>query len=129
MTKGGRRVQYRDWMTDPGDVMTLLAWTSEKLGINYRAVEVEFAHFSFDPRELPALLLAGHNHFELTDEVRANLARYVLDGGTIIADACCGWNDFAESFRREIELIFPGRPLHAMLPEEPSSRRTTSSAT
>ncbi len=42
-----------------------------------------------------------------------------MDGGTILGDACCGWNDFAESFRREIELIFPGRPLHVMLPEEP----------
>ena len=63
--------------------------------------------------------MAGHNKFELTDEVRQKLARYVMDGGTIIGDACCGWNDFAESFRREIELIFPGRPLHKMLPEEP----------
>ena len=118
-TKDGRRVQYRDWMTDPADVMTLLAWTADKLGISYRAVEVDFGHFSFDPRELPALLLAGHNRFELTDEVREKLARYVMDGGTILGDACCGWNDFAESFRREIELIFPGRPLHVMLPEEP----------
>ncbi len=118
-TKEGKRVQYRDWMTDPADVTTLLNWSAEKLGIHYRAIEVEFAHFSYDPRELPALLLAGHNKFELTDEVREKLARYVLDGGAIIGDACCGWNDFAESFRREIELIFPGRPLRKMLPEEP----------
>ena len=97
----------------------MLAWTDEKLGINYRAVEVEFAHFSFDPRELPVLLLAGHNKFQLDDEVRAKLARYVMDGGTILGDACCGWNDFDESFRREMELIFPGRPLQKMLPEEP----------
>ena len=68
---------------------------------------------------MPALLFAGHNKFELTDEVRQKLARYVMDGGTIIGDACCGWNDFAESFRREMELIFPGRPLRKMLPEEP----------
>ncbi len=118
-TKDGRRTQYRDWMTDPADVMTLLAWTSDKLGISYRAVDVDFAHFSFDPRELPALLLAGHNKFELDDDVRPKLARYVMDGGTILGDACCGWNDFAESFRREMELIFPGRPLCKMTPEEP----------
>ncbi len=118
-TRDGKRVQYRDWMTDPADVNALLRWTSQKLGINYRAVGVDFGHFSFDPRELPALLLAGHNKFQLDDEVRAKLARYVLDGGTILGDACCGWNDFAESFRREIELIFPGRPLRKMLPEEP----------
>ncbi|MGB9690027.1 DUF4159 domain-containing protein [Thermogutta sp.] len=119
ITRDGKRVMYRDWMTDPADVNTLLEWTNEKLGIHYRAVETDFAHFSFDPRELPALLFAGHNSFQLTDDVRAKLARYVMDGGTIIGDACCGWNDFAQSFRREMELIFPGRPLRKMLPEEP----------
>jgi hypothetical protein len=119
VTKDGKRTQYRDWMTDPADVMTLLTWSSEKLGINYRAIEVDFGHFSFDPRELPVLLLAGHNKFTLNDEVRQKLGRYVMDGGTILGDACCGWNDFAESFRREIEQIFPNRPLRKMLPEEP----------
>lgn len=119
VTREGKRVMYRDWMTDPADVATLLQWTNDKLGINYRSIESDFAHFSFDPRELPALLFAGHNHFELDDEVRQNLARYVMDGGTIIADACCGWNDFSESFRQEMELIFPGRPLRKMLPEDP----------
>jgi hypothetical protein len=118
-TVEGKRVQYRDWMTDPADVYTLLDWTAEKLGIRYTCVEADFAHFSYDPRELPALLFAGHNKFELSDEVRQNLARYVLDGGTIIGDACCGWPLFAESFRREIELILPGRPLRKLLPEDP----------
>jgi len=115
----GKLVQQRDWMTDPADVHTLLEWTAEKLGIKYGSVEADFAHFSYDPRELPALLFAGHNKFDLSDEIRRSLARYMLDGGTIIADACCGWQDFTESFRREIELIFPGRPLRKMLPEEP----------
>ncbi|MBN1394094.1 MAG: DUF4159 domain-containing protein [Pirellulales bacterium] len=119
ITRDGKRVRYRDWMTDPADVKTLLEWISDKLGINYRAVEIEFDHFSFDPRELPALLFAGHNNFQLSDEVRVRLARYVLDGGTIIGDACCGWNDFAESFRGEMEAIFPDRPLRKLSPEEP----------
>ncbi|GAB6166341.1 hypothetical protein JCM19992_23410 [Thermostilla marina] len=119
ITRDGKRVMYRDWMTDPADVSTLLQWTNDKLGINYRAIEADFGHFSFDPRELPALLFAGHNHFQLTDEVRQSLARYVMDGGTIIADACCGWEDFAKSFRDEMSRIFPGRPLRKMLPEDP----------
>lgn len=119
ITRDGKRIMYRDWMTDPADINTLLEWTNAKLGINYRAMEADFAHFSYDPRELPALLLAGHNKFQLTDEIRQKLGRYVADGGTILGDACCGWNDFAESFRQEMELIFPGRPLRKMLPEEP----------
>ncbi len=125
ITRNGKRVPQRDWMTDPADVNTLLRWTNQKLGINYRSIESEFAHFSYDPRELPAILFAGHNKFELSDEVRSHLARYVQDGGMILGDACCGWNDFTESFRREIKLIFPGRPLRKMLPEERSSRPTT----
>lgn len=119
ITKDGKRVQYRDWMTDPADVQSLLNWTNDKLGINYRATEADFEHFTFDPRELPALLLAGHNKFELSDDTRQKLARYVLDGGTIVADACCGWNDFIESFRHEMELTFPTRPLRKLSLDDP----------
>lgn len=119
VVRDGKRVMHRDWMTDPADVMTLLSWTNQKLGINYRAIEADFAHFSFDPRELPALLFAGHSKFGLSDEIRQKLARYVADGGMIIGDACCGWKDFADAFRQEMEAIFPGRPLRKMLPEEP----------
>jgi hypothetical protein len=117
--RDGQRVQYRDWMTDPADLDSLLNWTNEKLGIHYRKAEADFDHFSFDPRELPALLFAGHNAFRLDDEVRKLLARYVLDGGMILGDACCGWKDFNDSFRSEMEAVFPGRPLRKLLPDDP----------
>ncbi len=119
MTRDGEQVAYRDWMTDPNDLKSLLTWTSRELGIQYRAIETDFEQFSFDPRELPALLFSGHNHFSLSDESRANLHRYVLDGGTIIGDACCGWKDFDDSFRKEMELVFPQRPLRKLTPDDP----------
>ncbi len=119
VVRDGKRVQYRDWMTDPADLDSLLAWTNEKLGIHYRKVEADFEHFSYDPRELPALLLAGHNDFALDDAVRQNLHRYVLDGGTIFGDACCGWKDFDKAFRREMAAVFPDRPLHKLAADEP----------
>ncbi len=119
ITRDGKRVAYRDWTTDPADVNTLLTRIHRDMGIHYRAVDSQFDHFSYDPRELPALLFAGHNGFELTDEIRQQLARYVTDGGTILADACCGWIDFAESFRREMQQTFPGRPMRTMLPDDP----------
>jgi Domain of unknown function (DUF4159) len=119
VVREGKRVQYRDWMTDPADVDSLLNWTNSKLGIHYRKAETDSEHFSFDPRELPALLLSGHNKFEFDDKTRQSLARYVLDGGTIIGDACCGWKDFDESFRREMEAIFPARPLIKAAPDDP----------
>ena len=119
VTRDGKRVKYHDWLTDPADVNTLLENLTTTMGIHYRAIEADFAHFSFDPRELPALLFAGHNKFELNDEVRSKLGRYVMDGGTILGDACCGWTDFADSFREEMTKIFPGRPLTKVLPDDP----------
>jgi hypothetical protein len=119
VVRNGKRVQYRDWFTDPADTKSLLSWTRSELDINYRSVEADFGHFSYDPRELPALLFAGHNGFQLDDEIRARLARYVLDGGMIIGDACCGWKDFDDAFRREIEAIFPQRPMHKLAPDDP----------
>jgi hypothetical protein len=51
--------------------------------------------------------------------VREALARYILDGGLIIGDACCGWKDFDASFRQEMAALFPERPLHTLLPDDP----------
>jgi len=119
VTRNGRRVQYRDWMTDPADLDSLLAWTNQRLNIHYRKAETNFEHFSFDPRELPALLFAGHNRFELSPAVRGRLARYLLDGGMVIGDACCGWRDFNDAFRREMAAIFPDRPLRKLAADDP----------
>ncbi len=119
VVQNGRNVQYRDWMTDPSDVDSLLRWTNQRLGINYRKVETDFNHFSFDPQELPGLLFAGHNDFQLNERVRENLARYLLDGGMIIGDACCGWRDFDQAFRREMASVLPDRPLRRLDPDDP----------
>lgn len=118
-TVDGKRVAYRDWMTDPGDIDSLLGWLSEKLGIRYRPIEADFAHFSYDPREIPAILLAGHQGFHLGDDVMQSLARYMLDGGTVIGDACCGWKDFDNSFRKQMNDLLPGRPLRQLEPDDP----------
>ena len=128
--KGDQRVQYRDWMTDPADLDSLLAWTNQKLGIHYGKAEADFEHFSFDPRELPALLFAGHNSFKLADDVRERLARYVLDGGMIIGDACCGWKDFNDVVPpRDARRSSPTGRCASSRRTIPSSRRTTSCPT
>jgi len=118
-TVDGKRVAYRDWMTDPADIDSLLNWLNEKLGIRYGAVEGDFAHFSYDPREAPVILLSGHNEFHLGEEVLNSLARYVLDGGTIIGDACCGWKDFDKSFREQMNSFLPGRKLRRLEADDP----------
>jgi hypothetical protein len=119
VVKNGERTPYRDWMTDPADLDSLLNWTNEKLGIHYRKIEADFDHFSYDPRELPGLLFAGHNGYALDDSIRPRLQQYLLDGGLILGDACCGWKDFDQSFRAMAEKLFPDRPMRPLAADDP----------
>ena len=110
---------YRDWTTDPGDIATLLGWVNNNLKINYRAIDSDYSQESFNPAEIPILYMTGHEGFELTDEVRAKLARFVMDGGYLLGDACCGSAAFWESYLSEVKRIFPGREIFKLEPDHP----------
>jgi len=118
-TVDGKRVATNDWMTDPADINSLLKWTNTKLGVHYKPTAVHFNKFSFNPAEIPALLISAHNGFTFTDKQRAQLARYVMDGGMLIGDACCGWPKFRDAFRKEMQKMFPGRPMVRLEADDP----------
>jgi hypothetical protein len=53
----------------------------------------------------------GRSSFELTADERKQLKTYLERGGMILADSICASPAFTESFRREMALILPGKPL------------------
>jgi hypothetical protein len=53
----------------------------------------------------------GRGSFELTPDERKQLKTYLERGGMILADSICASPAFTESFRREMALILPGKPL------------------
>jgi hypothetical protein len=55
----------------------------------------------------PLLIMTGEGPFELTDQERENLRRYVERGGFLLASAGCSSQDWDRSFRREMAVIFP----------------------
>lgn len=57
------------------------------------------------------LYFHGRSAFELTANERRALCDYAKRGGTVLADAICSSTSFAESFRREMQLIFPSNSL------------------
>lgn len=57
--------------------------------------------------DYPIVFVHGRKPFEWTEAERKALRTYVERGGIVIADAICGNAQFAESFRREWEIIFP----------------------
>lgn len=116
----GKRVRRADWLNVTDDVRNLLQWTNRQLGIRYRHFESNWGSFGYDPTEIPILYLTGHEPLpELTAEQRAKIRRFVYDGGTIFANACCGEKKFTEAFRREIAAIFPKRELAPLASDHP----------
>ena len=55
----------------------------------------------------PLLIMTGEGTFQLTDQERENLRRYVERGGFLLASAGCSSQDWDRAFRREMALIFP----------------------
>ncbi len=92
----------------------LLDLTSDRLELPYTSREMSLDEFNYDPAESPILYLTGHEAVSLTNAQRQKLREYAVLGGTIWADACCGEQAFADSFRREMSLIFPERALSVL---------------
>ncbi len=56
------------------------------------------------------MYISGHEAFEFTKDQRAALAQYLVDGGTLVGDACCGREEFATSFRKREVKASVSRP-------------------
>ena len=59
----------------------------------------------------PFAVMTGEGGFTLTDDERRNLRLYLEKGGFLLASAGCSSREWSESFRREIEAVFPDRKL------------------
>jgi hypothetical protein len=117
----------QDWNTDPGDVDNLMRHCRYQLGLwygwkHYSVAELVAARRDRKPCTTPILYMSGHEAFEFTADQRDALRQYVLDGGTLLGDACCGRPEFAESFRREVRRMFPHRSFDRLEVDHPIYR-------
>ena len=108
-----------DWATDPDDIRNLLAWMGQRLDVAFGYQEKALADVQLDAERLPVLYRTGHHAFRFTDAERQRLRAYVLGGGLLVFDACCGREAFADSVRREMAAIFPERPLRKLPADHP----------
>src|SRR3954469_2780665 len=89
----------QDWNTDPGDIDNLMRHVRSAVGLWYGWKQMSMAELVKlykDKKEskVPALYFSGHEAFTFTADERAALTQYLLDGGTIVADSCCGRTEF-----------------------------------
>jgi hypothetical protein len=59
----------------------------------------------------PFAVMTGEGAFTLTGDERKNLKAYLEKGGFLLASAGCSSKEWSDSFRREVEAIFPQRKL------------------
>ncbi len=78
------------------------------------ATERRFKSVKLDSEELysfPFVVMTGEKEFYLSAKERENLKKYLTRGGFLLASAGCSSKKWDRSFRREIRLVLPDRPL------------------
>ncbi|OWK43787.1 DUF4159 domain-containing protein [Fimbriiglobus ruber] len=65
----------------------------------------------------PIVYFNGHKRPVLKGQHKEILKKYVEEGGFILAEACCGSEEFAAGFRDLMRDLFPDTPLRTMPPE------------
>jgi len=105
------RIRYGgggDWYADPTSLPNLLSEIRERTGLPVADRETEIAPTDPALRNHPYLYLTGHGNVRFTAAERASLREHLLSGGFLHADDNYGMD---ESFRREMEALFPDKEL------------------
>ena len=97
----------------------LLKAVNGNTAIDVKFVRREIQAGKTDLFDVPFLYMTGHHNFVLSETEVENLGHYLLNGGFLLADACCGRRAFDRAFRREIARVLPGRALEAIPPDDP----------
>ncbi|MCF7853599.1 MAG: DUF4159 domain-containing protein [Candidatus Pacebacteria bacterium] len=108
-----------DWATNPGDTENLLRWMAKNLNVDFSSINLPEGKIPSDPTEIPVLYRTGHEAFEFSPEVRQRLRTYLLNGGTMIFDACCGRRAFVTSALKEMQQLIPERPPYRLTLDHP----------
>lgn len=114
-----RTEKVQDWGTDPNDLNNLLIWMKANLGVNFTYDEKALGEVDLESGNVPVLYRTGHTEFSFSDGERTRLRNYLLRGGMLIFDACCGQKAFADSARREIAAILPDQKLKPIPADHP----------
>ena len=113
------RLQYGgggDWYANSSSIPNLLFAIRERTGIPVSEVEAVVTLLDPSVRDYPFLYMTGHGNVAFSSEERAALRSYLEAGGFLHADDNYGLDD---SFRREVALLFPDRPLVQLPPDHP----------
>jgi hypothetical protein len=109
---GGRPGDSKGWNRKHNDARHLVEYASrelfKKMPLAWQVFDPRVADLSTEAKfndelsnllQSPILYMNGHEAPVLTPQQKRLLKRYVDEGGFILAEACCGSEDFARGFR------------------------------
>lgn len=108
-----------DWATNPADAKNLLRWMAKDLNVHFSTINMPETNIPADPAEVPVLYRTGHDAFSFSPEAQERLRSYLLRGGTLVMEACCGRRAFVESALREMQELIPERPPYRFTLDHP----------
>lgn len=108
-----------DWATNPGDTKNLLRWMAKNLDVHFSSMNIPEGRIPASAEEIPILYRTGHEAFEFSETARERLRQYLMNGGTLILDACCGRREFVVSALREMQRLVPERPPYRLTLDHP----------
>lgn len=113
------RLQYGgggDWYANPSALPNLLEAVRERTGIPVATRESVVTPLDPALADHPFLYMTGHGNVAFTEPERDALREYLESGGFLHADDNYGMD---ESFRREMALLYPDRPLVELPADHP----------
>ncbi len=115
----GNNYSFWDWEGARQDIYVLTEDASKRLGVKYGAKVIDISQFSGDPDDIPVLYFTGHMAISFDEEMRKRIREYVINGGYVWAQSCCGNSTFYDSFVKEMKAIFPDREFSRLPADHP----------
>ena len=108
-----------EWKTRSQGLSVLLRQFNHRTGVPVKFERRELRLTDPKLADSPVLYMHGHEDFVLAPEEVAALREYLKNGGLLMAEACCGRQDFANAFVREMRKVFPGQELEPVPQDSP----------
>ncbi len=103
----GQIVHSGDWDPHPSSLGKILKRVAEE---TRAAVYLEKLNIDLEKDSLenvPLLYMTGHFDPKLTAREKQKLRQFLLSGGALIADSCCGSTEFTGGFKKLMKEILP----------------------
>ena len=123
LAKGNRPVLIQKaqwdgrWNRNVHDLENLTSFIGDKLGQHVAWQTTSLSPPVEELRASPILFITGHEFPKFTDEEKEKLRKFVRSGGTLVFEACCGNDKFAQDFKAFAREVWPEYPLRDISPD------------